>query len=54
MAYIEDVLVDINNNCHLFRHGVNYAYRKFLKVSKMLRKLINMIFSNLNLASLQK
>lgn len=25
MVYIEDVPVDVDNNCHPFRHGVDYA-----------------------------
>lgn len=24
IVYMEDILIDINKNCHLFRHGVNY------------------------------
>lgn len=30
MVYIEDVPVDVDNDFHLFRHGVDYVQAKFL------------------------
>ena len=54
MAYIEDVPVDIDNNCYPFRHGVDYAWAKILQASKMLKESMGMFFRNLDLALMQE
>lgn len=50
MIYIEDVLVDIDNNYHLFKNSVDYTWAKFMQVSKMLKGSMIMFFSTFDLA----
>lgn len=53
-TYIEDVPVDIDNNCYLFGHDIDYAQAKFLQASKMLKGLISILFSDYDLKSIQE
>lgn len=54
IAYIKNILVNINNNCYLFKYTVDYTWIKFLQASKSLKLLMNMFFSNLDLAYMQE
>lgn len=35
ITYMKDVQVDVDNNCHLFKNGIDYALAKFMQASKM-------------------
>lgn len=54
MAYIKDIQVNIDNNCYLFKNNVDYILAKFIQASKILKRSIDMFFSNFNLASIKK
>ena len=54
MAYMENIPVDVDNNCHLFKHSVDYAGAKFLQASKMSKESMDMFFSNLDLVPMWK
>ena len=54
MVYMKNILVDVNNNCPLFRHNVDYAWAKFLQVSTMLKESMGIFFSNSDLAFIQQ
>lgn len=49
IIYMKNISININNNCHLFKNNVHYAWAKVMQASKMYRKLINISFSNFNL-----
>ena len=54
LAYMKDVLVEVNNNCHPFKNYIDYIWAKFLQASKMLKRSISMFLSNLNLTLIEK
>lgn len=54
MAYMEDVPVDVDNDYHPFRYGVDYAWAKFLQASKMLKGSMGIFFSDLDLVPIRE
>lgn len=53
-VYLANILIVLNNNSFSFKNNVKYIWAKFIKVNKIIKKLIKMIFNNLDLALMQK
>lgn len=51
---MEDIVMNIDNNCYLFKKNVDYAQSKFLQASKMSKRLMGIFFSNPDFALMQK
>ena len=54
IAYIKNLSVDIDNNCHLFWYSIDYAGVKFLQASKISKRFMDMFYNNHYLAPMQK
>lgn len=50
MAYLENILIILNDKDFSFKNNVEYAWAKFIQDNKMIKKLMKMIFNNPNLA----
>lgn len=48
ITYMEDILVDIDNNYYLFKKSVDYVWAKFMQAGKISKKSIDMFFNNPN------
>lgn len=53
MAYLADTPVILNNNGFLFKNNIEYVQAKILQDRKMIKKLIEIFFNNLDLSSMQ-
>lgn len=51
---MKDKLVNVDNNCYPFINNVNYIWAKYLQASKILKGLMNIFFSNSDLAPMQE
>lgn len=51
---MEDVPINVDNNCHPFIKSVDYAWAKFLQVSKMSKKSIGILFCDSNLTRMRE
>lgn len=54
IVYIEDVPVDVDNNCYPFINIVDYVWAKFLQMSKILKHSMGMFFYDPNLAPMRE
>ena len=57
----EDLVADIANipvikdiNFLLFKNNINYTWAKFMQASKITKRLLTMVFTNSNLASIRE
>ena len=53
MAYLADILINVNKSGLLFKNNIKYIKGKFMQDSKMTKKLIELFFNNLNLIAIQ-
>lgn len=40
MTYMENVPVDINNDCHLFKNNIDYVQAEFMQTCKIAKESI--------------
>lgn len=53
MIYIEDVPVYVVNDVYLFENNIDYIWAKVLQASKISKRLMDIFFSNSDLAPMQ-
>lgn len=54
VVYIENILIEQNNNCFLFKKNLKYIWAKFMKTSNMSKESINMLLNNSDLIRKEK